>query len=75
MYKKQCHWLQPAIGVTLILRSDRFIDNKLLYWIPVVGVFVSLMNYDKDNGMSAFWNYYQAGMIVVCIWIMTFISL
>jgi len=41
--------------------------NKLIYWLPIVGVFVSLANYDKDNGMNAFWNYYQAVMIMAFI--------
>jgi hypothetical protein len=48
--------------------------NKLIYWIPIVGVFVSLVNFDKENGMSVGWCYYQAGTLVVFIWIMAFIS-
>ena len=49
-------------------------NNKLIYWIPIVGVFVSLMNYEKDNDMGTFWSYYQAVMIIATIWIVTFIS-
>ena len=49
--------------------------NKLIYWIPIVGVFVSLVQYDKENGMSIFWSYYQTGMIVVIIWIIAYISI
>ena len=41
--------------------------NKLIYWIPIVGVFVSLVNYSKENGMNAFWTYYQAIMIMTLI--------
>jgi hypothetical protein len=49
-------------------------NNKIIYWIPIVGVFVSLANYHKDNGMSAFWAYYQAVVTMSFIWIMTYIS-
>ena len=48
--------------------------NKLVYWIPIVGVFVSLVQYDKENGMSPGWAYYQAGMLVVFIWIIAFLQ-
>jgi hypothetical protein len=48
-------------------------SSKLIYWIPVVGIFVSLAHYDKDNEMGAFWSYYQAIMIMAIIWIFTFI--
>jgi hypothetical protein len=48
---------------------------KLIYWIPIIGVFVSLVNYDKDNDMGAFWCYYQAFMILAFIWIVTYITL
>jgi len=48
-------------------------DNKLIYWIPVVGLFITLLNYDKDNGMGAFWSYYQALMIVALISTVSFI--
>ena len=48
--------------------------NKLIYWIPIVGVLVTLMHYERDNGMSIGWCYYQAGVLVVFIWIMAFIS-
>jgi len=49
-------------------------NNKLVMWIPIVGVFVSLVNFDKENGMSIFWAYYQAAMLVVFIWIMAFLQ-
>jgi hypothetical protein len=49
--------------------------NKGIYWIPIVGVFVSLVQYDKENGMSAGWGYYQAFMILVFIWIMAYLSI
>lgn len=64
----------PGIDVTLFLRNDWFMINKLIYWIPIVGVFVSLANYDKDNDMGTFWSYYQAVMILATIWIVTFVS-
>ncbi|HEV3327652.1 MAG TPA: hypothetical protein VG052_18680 [Puia sp.] len=49
-------------------------NNKLIYWIPIVGVIVSLVNYDKENGMSPFWSYYQAAVLVVFIWIIAFLQ-
>lgn len=49
-------------------------NNKLIYWIPIVGVFVSLVNYDKENGMGAFWSYYQAFALVVVIWIVAYLQ-
>ena len=49
-------------------------SHKLIMWIPIVGVFVSLVNFDKENGMSVFWSYYQAAMLVVFIWIMAFLQ-
>ncbi|HEY1201886.1 MAG TPA: hypothetical protein VGE79_12930 [Niastella sp.] len=45
---------------------------KLLYWIPIVGVFVSLANYEKENDMGIVWPYYQAVMIIATIWIVTY---
>jgi hypothetical protein len=42
-------------------------NNKLLYWIPIVGAFVSLIHFDKENGMNAFWSYYQAIMIMAFV--------
>ena len=48
-------------------------SNKLIYWIPVVGVFVSLAHYEKENDLGAFWSYYQAVMMMAIIWIITFI--
>ncbi|HEX6428169.1 MAG TPA: hypothetical protein VF008_10805 [Niastella sp.] len=47
--------------------------NKLIYWIPIVGVFVSLAHYEKETDLGAFWSYYQALMIMGTIWIITFI--
>lgn len=63
-----------TIDVTLIERRDWFMNSKLIYWIPVVGVFVTLMKYDKDNGMGAGWCYYQAFILVIAIWIAAFFS-
>ncbi len=63
-----------AIYVTLTLSNDWFMNYKLIYWIPIVGAIVSLMYYDKDNGMGAFWGYYQAAMLVVFIWVIAFFS-
>ena len=48
--------------------------NKLIYWIPIVGIFVSLVQYDKDNGLGAFWGYYQAATLVITIWIIAFLQ-
>ena len=48
--------------------------NKLIYWIPIVGLIFSLMHYDKENGMSVFWSYYQTGVLVVFIWVMAYIQ-
>lgn len=48
-------------------------NNKLIYWIPIVGAFVSLINYDKENDLGDFWSYYQAIMVMAIIWIFTFI--
>lgn len=41
--------------------------NKTIYWIPVVGLFVSLWNYEKENGMNTFWSYYQTVCIIALI--------
>lgn len=49
-------------------------QNKLIYWVPIVGVFVSLVNYDKDNGMGALWCYYQTAVLLVLIWILAFLT-
>ncbi len=49
-------------------------NNKLIYWVPIVGIFISLVNYDKDNGMPFFWNFYQAVMVMTFIAAMTLIS-
>jgi hypothetical protein len=55
-----------AIDVTLIERGW-FMNNKLIYWIPIIGAFVSLIQFEKENGMNAFWSYYQAIMIMAFI--------
>jgi len=49
-------------------------NNKLIYWIPIVGVFVTLIHFEKENGMSTFWAYYQAATLVVFIWIMAYLQ-
>lgn len=49
-------------------------NNKLIYWIPIVGALVSLMHYEKDNGMGAFWSFYQTAMLLVIIWTVAFFS-
>ena len=48
--------------------------NKSLYWIPVLGIFVSLYNYDEENGMGRGWNYYQALCVMGFIALMTIVS-
>ena len=48
-------------------------NSKLIYWIPIIGVFVSLAHYEKENEMGDFWSYYQAIMIMAAIWIISFI--
>jgi hypothetical protein len=48
--------------------------NKLIYWIPIVGAFVSLVHYDKDNGMGAFWSVYQTAALLAIIWIVAWLS-
>ena len=47
---------------------------KLIYWIPFVGVLISLVNYKKDNEMSPFWAYYQAVVTMGLIFTVTYIS-
>jgi hypothetical protein len=47
---------------------------KLIYWIPIIGVFASLVNYDKENDMSIYWSYYQAVMILAFIWIISYFT-
>lgn len=49
-------------------------NNKLIYWIPIVGVFVSLVHYDKENGMRPIWAYYQAIVLVVLIWVIAYLQ-
>lgn len=48
--------------------------NKLILWIPIVGVFVCLVNWDKENGMGAFWAYYQAFTLILLIWVIAFVQ-
>jgi hypothetical protein len=49
-------------------------NNKLIYWIPIVGIVVSLVYYDKDNGLGAFWSAYQTATLLVIIWIVAWLS-
>jgi len=49
--------------------------SKLIYWIPLVGVLVSLANYKKENDMSAFWAYYQAFVTMGLIFGITYVSI
>jgi hypothetical protein len=46
-------------------------NAKLIYCIPIVRAFYSLVHFEKDNGMNAFWSYYQAVMIMAFISIVT----
>jgi hypothetical protein len=62
------------IHVPLTSGSDWFMHNKLIYWIPIVGVIVSLVHYEKDNGMGTFWSAYQTAMILIIIWTVAFLS-
>ncbi len=39
-------------------------DNKLLYWIPVIGFIICIARYEQENSMSVFWCYYQAAMVI-----------
>lgn len=50
-------------------------DNKLLYWIPVIGFLVCIARYEQENDLSLFWSYYQAAMVIgfiAIVSIMTF---
>jgi hypothetical protein len=49
-------------------------NNKLILWLPIIGVVVSLANYDKENGMGSFWAYYQAFMLVLIIWFVAYLQ-
>jgi hypothetical protein len=64
----------PGIDVYLSWRNDCFM-NKIIYWIPIIGMFVSLANYEKENDMGAFWSYYQAVMLIATIWIITLLTI
>ena len=48
--------------------------NKVILWIPIVGVFVSLVNFDKENNLGAFWAYYQAITLILLIWVIAFVQ-
>jgi hypothetical protein len=48
--------------------------SKLIYWIPIVGAFVSLVNYEKENGLGALWAYYQTAVLLVIIWVAAFLQ-
>jgi len=50
------------------------VTNKIIYWVPIVGVFVSLVNWDKENGMGTFWAYYQAFTLIIFIWVLAFLQ-
>jgi hypothetical protein len=50
-------------------------NNKLIYWIPVVGVLLSLVYYKKENDMGGFWPYYQTVFTMASIWLITYLSL
>lgn len=52
----------PKRGIRIWNANDSiwFMKNKLLYWIPVVGIFVTLLKYDEDNEMGTVWMFYQA---------------
>jgi hypothetical protein len=64
-----------TIDVTLSFTNPlSAVANRTIYWIPIVGVFVSLVNFDKENGMGAFWAYYQAFTLVVMIWFIAFLQ-
>jgi hypothetical protein len=54
--------------------DDWFMNSKLILWIPVVGAFICLVKYDKENGLGPFWAYYQAVMLVVIIWIVAYLQ-
>jgi hypothetical protein len=56
-----------------MLKNDWFMSNKLIYWIPIVGMFVSLAKFDQEVELGPVWPYYQAVMILAIIWIITFI--
>lgn len=42
-------------------------DNKLIYWVPVVGFLVCIARYEKENSMGLLWSYYQAAMVIAFI--------
>jgi hypothetical protein len=47
------------------------VKNRNIYWIPIIGMLVSLMHYSDDNGMDYGWNYYQAVSLMALIAILT----
>lgn len=49
-------------------------DNKFIYWIPVVGFIVCIARYEKESDMSIFWSYYQAAMVIAFIAIVSIIG-
>jgi hypothetical protein len=49
-------------------------DNKLLYWIPVIGFIVCIAKYEQENNMSLFWSYYQAAMVIAFISIVSIVT-
>lgn len=50
-------------------------NSKLIYWIPVVGVLISLVYYKKENDISGIWPYYQAVATMALIGLITYFSL
>jgi|GEM_PF-593520 len=80
MFLATCLWeaQHPGMNFSVFWRNfavcdDWIMSGKLIYWVPIVGVFVSLVHYDRENGMSAFWCYYQTAILMGFIWIMAFV--
>lgn len=49
-------------------------NNKLIYWIPVVGFIVCIARYEQENDMSLGWAYYQAACVIGFISIISIIG-
>lgn len=49
-------------------------NNKLIYWIPVVGFIVCIARYEQENDMSLGWAYYQAAMVIGFISLVSIIT-
>jgi hypothetical protein len=68
------------IGVTLVasditLVASFSMGGKIKYWVPVFGVFISLVNYDKDNDMGIMWAFYQTVVCLALIFVITYFSI